>query len=93
MQYYLDRIKDPNQPLPYDGHYNSVFIGANWTTWLAQMDLRIIPRNTGFTQDEARNMILREYTLQEKYCSSHSVPHTIYVDRITEQFKVLNENN
>ena len=88
MQFYLDQMKDKKQPLPYDGHYNSIFIGANWTTWFAQMDVEI-----GFSQEQARELLLKEFILQEKYSSSHGVSHSITVDRITEQFKVLNENN
>jgi len=93
MQYYIDVMKDPNQLLPYDGHYNSIFIGANWTTWVAQMNIDIAPRNTGFSQEIARELLVKEYILQEKYRSSHSVLHSTVVDRIREQFKVLNENS
>jgi tryptophan halogenase len=93
MQYYLDRMKDPSQPLPYDGHYNSIFIGANWTTWFAQMDIEIVPRITGYSQQQSKDLVLKEYVLQEKYRASHSVPHSIYVDRIREQYGIVNENN
>lgn len=93
MQYYLDRMKDPSQPVPYDGHYDTIFIGGNWTTILSQMNIDIATRNTGLSQDNARELMIKEYILQEKYCSSHSVPHHNYIDRIREQYKVINENS
>jgi tryptophan halogenase len=93
MQFYLDQMKDAKQPLPYDGHYNSIFIGANWTTWFAQMNLEIVARDTGFSQKQARELLIKEYILQEKYCSSHGVLHSTNIDRIREQYKIINENS
>lgn len=93
MQFYLDRLKDPDQPLPYDGHYNTIFIGGNWTTVLAQMNVDIALRNTGLSQEAARELLVKEYILQEKYSSSHGIPHHIYIDRIKEQYKVVNDNS
>ena len=93
MQFYLDQMQDPKQPLPYDGHYNSIFIGANWTTWFTQMDIDIVARDTGFSQEQAREVLIKEYILQEKYCSSHSVLHSTTIDRIREQYKIVNENS
>lgn len=93
MKFYLDKMKDGNQPLPYIGHYNTIFIGGNWTSILSQMDIEIAERNTGLTKKEARELLIKEYILQEKYGSSHGVLHSTYIDRIREQSKVLNENS
>lgn len=93
MKYYINKMKDPNSPLPYDGHYNSIFIGCNWTTWLCQMDFEIASRNTGFDEEQSRERLIKEYILEEKYSSSRGVDHTTNLDRVHEQYRVLNENS
>jgi tryptophan halogenase len=88
MEHYINRMKDPDQPLPYDGHWNSMFIGTNWTTWLAQMDFKIAERNTNFTKEDARLILIEEYILKEKYKSLHGVIHSAEIDRLREQFNL-----
>lgn len=93
MNFYLELLKDPNKPLPYDGHFNSIFIGANWTTWLCQMDFEIAERNTGLSNELAREYLIKEYIMQEKYVSVNGIDHLANLDRIKEQYRVLNANN
>ena len=88
MEHYINRMKDPDQPLPYAGHWNSMFIGTNWTTWLAQMDFKIAERNTNFTKEDARLILIEEYILKEKYKSLHGVIHSAEIDRLREQFNL-----
>lgn len=93
MNFYIDTLKDKTQPLPYDGHFNSIFIGCNWTTWLCQMDFDISEKITGLTKEQAREHLVKEYILQEKYLANTGVDHLANLDRIREQYRVINERN
>ena len=93
MKFYIEMLKNNNHPLPYDGHFNSIFIGCNWTTWLCQMNFDVAKRHTGFSEEESREKLLAEYILQEKYIAENSIDHLSTLNRIHEQYRVANENS
>lgn len=82
MQHYLDLLKDPRSVIPVGGQYNSVFVGANWSSWLIQMGYSVAERLTGRSGEEARELIIDHYNKREKFRYLGSRQHYAEIDRI-----------
>lgn len=88
MMHYLDRLKNPNIKVPVDSKYNYMFGGSSWSMCLQQLGFEITPRNIPYSQDYAREIVVRNYIEHEKNRHVWSRHHSSEIDRILELQKV-----
>jgi len=89
MLVYLDRFKDPDVKVPVDSKYNYMFGGSSWTMILQQLGYEIVSRNIPYTEEQARDLIIKTYVEHEKHRHVWSRHHSSEIDRITEINKWL----
>lgn len=82
MKHYLELLSNPDTVIPVGGQYNSVFVGANWSLWLAQMGYPVAERHTGRSNEESRELLIDHYNKREKFRYLGSRHHSTEIDRI-----------
>lgn len=88
MQHYVNMLADSTTTIPNGGQYNGVFVGINWSNWLIEMGYPVAQRTTNLPKDEARELVVKQYILNEKFRHLRSVHHADEIDRFYE-FKKL----
>ena len=88
MEYYVEQLKDGNMTLPYNGRFNSMFVGGNWTTMLAQMGYSIASRNIGIDKSTANKIIETNYIKNEKFRHVWSRKHSDEIERLSAFYKL-----
>jgi tryptophan halogenase len=88
MLHYLEQLNDPNIPIPFNGKFNYIFDGANWSIWLIQLGYYVAKRNTGIPDDTSSKILNKNYIKHEKYRHVWSRHHASEIDRLTEFYKL-----
>ena len=89
MLHYLEVLKDPSVPIPFEGKFNYMFSGSNWTLLLQQLGYPISPRNIPIDDDTAREILIKNYLLHEKNRHVVSRHHNKEISRLNQEFKLL----
>lgn len=84
MLNYLDRFSNPNIKVPVDGKFNYMFGGTSWTLVLQQLGYEIAPRRIPYSQDHAREILVKNYIENEKHQHVWSRHHSLEIDRVYE---------
>jgi tryptophan halogenase len=88
MLHYLDRLKNPNIKVPVDSKYNYMFGGSSWSMCLQQLGFEIAPRNIPYSEEMAKDLLIRTYIEHEKHQHIWSRHHSSEIDRIAELNKL-----
>lgn len=88
MIHYLELLNDSTVPVPYNGKYNYIFNGANWSIWLIQLGYPIAKRNTSIDDPLAEEMLIKNYIEFEKHRHVHSRHHASEIDRLADLYKL-----
>lgn len=84
MLFYKNQLARNNINTPFDGKFNTMFNGANWTIIMTQMGFEVAPRNVGIDYEAAGEILFRNYVQFEKYRTLTSRLHSKEIDRIME---------
>lgn len=84
MNHYIDRLLNPNIKVPVDSKFNYMFGGTSWTIMLQQLGYKITPRNIEYIPDYKRELIIKNYVLNEKNKHIWSSHHSSEIDRLKE---------
>jgi hypothetical protein len=90
MLYHLETLKSEDKPLSWDGRWNSFFGGMNWSLLLIQLGYDVAPRNINLTEDECRELVIKNYCMHEKDRHIWSRKHDQEIDRL-HRSKNLND--
>ena len=88
MLHYLEQLNDPSIPIPYNGKFNYIFDGANWSIWLIQLGYSVAKRNSRIPDNLAEEILNKNYIRYEKYRHVWSRHHASEIDRLTEFYKL-----
>jgi len=84
MLHYVEELADPAIDVPTKGKFNYMFYGVNWTLWLQQLGYKIAPRNTSISEELASNLLLQNFTINEKYRNIWSRHQNSEIKRIID---------
>lgn len=87
MNFYISSLLDETIPVPFNGKFNYIFGGANWSTVLVQLGAVISSRKLPLTDDSARIILLDNFKKNEKYRHVWSRPHWLEIERLKEYYK------
>jgi tryptophan halogenase len=66
----------------------NIFSGANWTCWMAQLGYPVGAANDGYSQQEAKKIMLKYYNGVEKFRHNHSRHHATEIDRLRTYYNI-----
>jgi hypothetical protein len=89
MEHQIAELNDQLVGVPYDGKYDYMFTGANWSLLLIQLGFNVAQRNTDLNKDNALDLIIGNYVEHEKHRHVWSRHHSTEIDRILELTKTL----
>ena len=89
MLHQIAELADPQVSVPYDGKYDYMFTGANWSLLLMQLGYTVGQRNTNLSKDTALDLIIGNYVEHEKHRHVWSRHHSTEIDRISELTNTL----
>lgn len=89
MNHQISELSDQLIGIPYDGKYDYMFTGANWSLLLIQLGFSVAQRNTNLNKDTALDLIIGNYVEHEKHRHVWSRHHSTEIDRIIELTKTL----
>ncbi len=87
MKFYLEALLNSEIPVPFNGKFNYIFGGANWSTVLIQLGAEISSRKLNLSDDTARMILLDNYNKNEKHRHVWSRPHYLEIERLKEYYK------
>ena len=82
MRSHLETLKSEDKPISWDGRWNSFFGGINWSLLLIQLGYDVSPRNINLTEDECRELVIKNYCIHEKDRHVWSRKHDQEIDRL-----------
>lgn len=88
MIHYLERLTNPSIKVPVDSKFNYMFGGSSWAMVLQQLGYPVTPRNIPYSQDLARELLVRNYIKEEKHRHIWSRHHSSEIDRLLDVKKV-----
>ena len=89
MLHHLELLKDPAVPVPFNGRYNYMFGGSNWTLLLQQLGYPVSPRNIPIGNDDAKELLIKHYVLHEKNRHTISRHHNAEISRLNQEYNIL----
>jgi len=88
MKYFIEHLADPTINIPYNGKFNLIFAGVNWSLMLLQLGYPVAPRDIDITDEQAEELLIKNYLKYEKHKHVWSRPHSLEVDRLSEISKL-----
>lgn len=88
MNHFLEKLKDPKEPIPTTGKFNGFFGGNNWFLLLVQLGYPVAKKDIHINDESAREILIKNYVEWEKYKHVWSRHHASDVNRIREISKL-----
>jgi tryptophan halogenase len=89
MLHQISELSNKYVSVPYDGKYDYMFTGANWSLLLIQLGYDVGSRDTNLPKDRSLDLIIGNYVEHEKHRYVWGRHHSTEIDRISELTNTL----